>query len=156
MLNIFGYLSNWEMIMARRVRPKKIWSSGIWTLLCGRVVSKSHVPTPILTCLWTSANESPVNKWFVKPFIIKALFSSVYFISPFKSNTQNTIHNSFQHYTLHLNATFDMSIIYLFSLLSELFFSFLFAGLCNEEHSLRDGQFKENFVNFIHSSRQLR
>ena len=29
------------------------------TCLCGRVVSKSHLPTLILTCLWTSANESP-------------------------------------------------------------------------------------------------
>ena len=30
-----------------------------WTCLCGRVVSKSHLPTVILTCLWTSANKSP-------------------------------------------------------------------------------------------------
>ena len=29
------------------------------TCLCGRVVSKGHLPTLILTCLWTSANKSP-------------------------------------------------------------------------------------------------
>ena len=56
---IFGYLSNWEMIMASKVRPKKIWSSGILTCLCGRLVSVIHLPTLVLTCLWTSANESP-------------------------------------------------------------------------------------------------
>ena len=34
---------------------------GIWTCLCGRVVSRIHLPTFILTCLWMSANESPVT-----------------------------------------------------------------------------------------------
>ena len=30
------------------------WSSGIWTCLCGWVISIIHLPTLILTCLWTS------------------------------------------------------------------------------------------------------
>ena len=47
--------------MASKVRPKKIWSSGIWTCLFGRVVSVFRNPLAHthLTCLWTSANESP-------------------------------------------------------------------------------------------------
>ena len=34
------------------------------TCLCGRVVSKSHLPTLILTCLWMSANESPGTEFY--------------------------------------------------------------------------------------------
>ena len=48
-----------EIIVLREVRQKKFWFQAIWTCLCGRVVSIIHLPTLILTCLWTSANESP-------------------------------------------------------------------------------------------------
>ena len=49
----------WEKIVLRGVRQKKIWFQAIWTCLCGQVVSIIDLPTLILTCLWTSANESP-------------------------------------------------------------------------------------------------
>ena len=39
--------------MPSKVRQKN-WFLGIWTCLCGRVVSIIHLSTLILTCLWTS------------------------------------------------------------------------------------------------------
>ena len=41
------------MIMPREARQKK-GSSGMWTYLCGWVISIIHLPTLILICLWTS------------------------------------------------------------------------------------------------------
>ena len=45
---LFAGGNNWEMIMPREA-----------TGLCGRLVSEIYLPILTLTCLWTSANESP-------------------------------------------------------------------------------------------------
>ena len=59
--NFIGPKCHWFHHLSSQYFPKFL------TCLCGRVVSKSHLPTLILTCLWTS------GRVLTKALLIKCL-----------------------------------------------------------------------------------
>ena len=91
---------------------KNVWFQAIWTCLCGRVVSIIHLPTLILTCLWTSAHQSPVRPFYGTADTLFGNSGDV--SSGFQSQNGQNYLRSVETYMLHVSILVHIIIIAFF------------------------------------------